>query len=279
MMFRFIGLLFLLPLFVFAKNPLYIITTTGPGSLSDTSIRKISNNIEVEMLQPVIILNIPGADGILAMKKAIELSKTDDVILLGNSSLSYVKLVHQNLEFDPFIEFVPISGLSKSEFGIFVSSVSSITSLKDLINTKNLLVGTASPMSIMSAKAIDIKFSTNSTIVNYKSFAQLVADLSENRLNYITAPIESSIIAGFVSTGKIKQLEHLSKINIPDFGWNAIYVHKNMPKDKVRDITKSFAIVVSNSMLPHFNKSTAELTAIQQNELLLMKQLLNINQN
>ena len=278
-MFRFIGLLFLLPLFVFAKNPLYIITTTGPGSLSDTSIRKISNNIEVEMLQPVIILNIPGADGILAMKKAIELSKTDDVILLGNSSLSYVKLVHQNLEFDPFIEFVPISGLSKSEFGIFVSSVSSITSLKDLINTKNLLVGTDSPMSIMSAKAIDIKFSTNSTIVNYKSFAQLVADLSENRLNYITAPIESSIIAGFVSTGKIKQLENLSKINIPDFGWNAIYVHKNMPKDKVRDITKSFAIVVSNSMLPHFNKSTAELTAIQQNELLLMKQLLNINQN
>lgn len=276
---RFIGLLFLLPLFVFAKNPLYIITTTGPGSLSDTSIRKISNNIEIQMMQPVIILNIPGADGILAMKKAIELSKTDDVILLGNSSLSYVKLVHQNLEFDPFIEFIPINGLSKSEFGLFVSSVSSITSLKDLINTKNLLVGTASPMSIMSAKAIDIKFSTNSTIVNYKSFAQLVTDLSENRLDYITAPIESSIISGFISTGKIKQLEHLSKINIPDFGWNAIYAHKSMQKDKVQYITKSFAIVVSNSMLSHFNKATDELTSIQQNELMLMKQLLNINQN
>lgn len=216
----------------FAALPLHaaaltFVTLTGAGSLSDTALRTVAPALERESGEAVVVLNQPGGGGVVGLRHARNMPHA---VLVGNSSLGHVQLTGAAPDLDPLNDYVPLYGLTRSEFGVFVSAQSAVTSVSDLKGS--LLVGTASPMSVMSAALLDQKLGTSSTVVNYKQFGQALADLAGGRLDYMTGPVNAAAVQGLLQAGRLKQVGTLADLGVADFSWSGFFVHRSTPAEE-----------------------------------------------
>lgn len=270
--------LFLLCLFVLLPahaGGVQFITMTGTGSLADTALRQVAPAIERELGAAVVIQNQPGAGGVLAARQVLDAPADGATILVGNPSLGHMRLTGAAKGFDPIEDFVPLQGLATSEFGVFVPSESPVRSAQDLAQLRDPMVGSASPMSTMSAALMDQRLGMKSTVVGYKQFAQAVADLAGGRLDYMTGPSSASAVQGMLQSGKIRQIDTLRSLGVPDFGWTGFFVHRNTPLSVQRRLSHALQRAVLASSLP--GKLTADgmiLRRIQRSEVPQMEKAL-----
>lgn len=197
--------------FTFADT-LTFITMTGVGSFSDTAIRQVSKSIEQNTGKVVIVKNMPGANGLIALRHFMFYQNDENTLLIGNSAINYLLETNQ-IDTSPVIHI----GLAKTELMVYTNS--DIADLKTLLEIKELRAGSTSPMTDVSIKMFDKQHNTKTLLVNYKQFGQALLDLSEKRIDYLIAPKEVAAVESFKSTGRIKEVLSLGS----DLAWNAIF--------------------------------------------------------
>lgn len=245
--------------FLCNAQPITFITITGAGSSSDTAIRHAAPFIEKETGRSVVILNIPGAEGLLAINRFQ--NGDDSTFLIGNSSLGYLRYT-RNLSIDA----IPLTGLIQPRMGLFVNTNSGASSINDLVKKNNLTAAVTSSMVEVSVKLFDINHHTTSMHVNYKQFGQAVLDLAAGRIDYIIAPVGTASVTGMLEAGKLKQLTDLGT----DFTWSAIYTKSNnqsLHNQIIRGLTRS------NINL--FRANETDITLIERKEQQLFRQANN----
>ena len=170
------------------QRPVRVIVPLPAGTAIDASARLFGDELSHRWKQPVIVENIPGADGILATKEFVR--RTDGHTLLYSFAglITINPLLYKILPYDPAHDLVPIAITSDNFLAIAASKKSKIGSLGDLVKLAKSQPGKlnwAATAGIpyfalagfQKGAQIDIAY------VPYRDFTPAVTDLDEGRID------------------------------------------------------------------------------------------------
>jgi tripartite-type tricarboxylate transporter receptor subunit TctC len=170
------------------QRPVRVIVPLPAGTAIDASARLFGDELSHRWKQPVIVENIPGADGILATKEFVR--RTDGHTLLYSFAglITINPLLYKSLPYDPAHDLVPIAITSDNFLAIAASKKSKIGSLGDLVKLAKSQPGKlnwAATAGIpyfalagfQKGAQIDIAY------VPYRDFTPAVTDLDEGRID------------------------------------------------------------------------------------------------
>ena len=144
----------------FAINPAYsqqsqlihLIVGNGPGSPPDVRFRELAGLMSKSLGQQIIVINKPGAGGILASRE-VERAKPDGHTILALSVNHLIKDIREP-EGAPFLDrFDLVTSISASPLILFINSNLPIKNFKEFVayaraNPKKLSYGTGGPESV-----------------------------------------------------------------------------------------------------------------------------------
>lgn len=151
----------------FPNNPIKLITPYAPGGSADVLARTLANYLSVEIKQPVIVENKPGANTMIAAA-AVARSPADGYTLLlaSNASMVLNPLLYKKLAYNPDKELTLLNILAEAPL-VLVSN--SQTGIKDIESLK--------------AYAKDHSGQINYSSIGLGNPLQLTTELIKSRLN------------------------------------------------------------------------------------------------
>lgn len=201
--------------------PLRAITLTvpyGAGGTTDRVARKFSNLLSVELKQPVVVLNQPGASGTLQLGNLAKAKP--DGYTLGFYSYSTATFTSQLMK-APYRreDFELLGGIGEVSYGVIAPADSHINSIKDMIEqsktSKGIFFGVIGAPNnfpfLQLQKLTGGKFDQ----VTYKSSAESVSATIGKQVD--VALHSPSEYAELVKAGKLKVIASASERRLPWF--------------------------------------------------------------
>lgn len=194
----------------FPTRPIKIIVGFTPGSSIDSASRMFGKKLSDALGQPVIVENVPGASGVIAVKSVQRAPADGHTILTTGMSQAVINpIMMKDLPYDPIRDFVPVSGLTRAMFAITVPGNSPIRSLRDLVATAKmspttLNAGSYSPGYQLYTEWLGDLAKVKFNIVPYKGASAVVTDLLGGRLDFAIADISS--VSMLAKEGRLRLL-------------------------------------------------------------------------
>jgi tripartite-type tricarboxylate transporter receptor subunit TctC len=183
-----------------------VILPNPPGVALDLIARLFAERLGSRWGKPVIMENLPGADGNIAVREFV--SKRDNHTLLYSFAgpITINPLLYDKLPYDPAIDLVPIASTSDNILMIAASAASKVNSLAELEKVararSNKLNWAATPgLPYFAFAGFQKSAGLDMVHVPYRDFNQALADLAEGRIDVVAtgvAPLRS-----YASAGKI----------------------------------------------------------------------------
>jgi tripartite-type tricarboxylate transporter receptor subunit TctC len=118
----------------YPDKTIQMVVSFPPGSGSDGVARIIAAKLGTELGQPVVVLNKPGASGIIGSEYVAKARPDGYTLFLGSaSSLTFNTATFAELPYDPVNDFVPIGMIGKQPFVIAVSPSLPVKSLAEFV--------------------------------------------------------------------------------------------------------------------------------------------------
>ena len=234
---------------------LNLVTTSGPGSLSDTAARYFAPLIEKELNQPVVVHNVPGALGLVGIQHFMKQPANGNYILIAGTQIPYIAKTRPADEFD-FTDLTPLHGLSTAKQQVLVptnSPVKSISDLRSLQKSKGRLLGGSShPSTQSSMELLDEKLGTQTTVVNYKQSSQLATELAAGLIDYTLGAKGNGSTAGFIQSGNLRVVGDIRDLGIEEFSWTAYFVHSSVPDNRKTQLAQALDKVMHSQEAKKF---------------------------
>jgi tripartite-type tricarboxylate transporter receptor subunit TctC len=154
-----------------------LIIPFSPGGSYDTVGRRFATFLENEINDKVIVVNVTGAGGLIAIHK---LNSNSNYIMLTSSSF-YVNVIDNQLDLDQF-KFISI--LAESPLYLGVKKNSGITCSTITHPSKDIFLGTSGPgsMSSVATEIVSSKYK-HITAVPYKGTGQMITDILSGQIS------------------------------------------------------------------------------------------------
>jgi len=200
------------------QRPVHMIVPLPPGTSIDVSARLVAEQLSARWGQPVIVENIPGADGILAAKDFV--GRHDDHTLLYSFAglITINPLLYAKLPYDPARDLVPIATTSDNFLVVAASAKLKIASLADLV--KHAKSGSAKLnwaatsgipyfafAGFLKAVGVDMVY------VPYRDFNPALSDLGEGRIEVASTGLTQ--LLPHVEAGRATLLALLNRTRTP----------------------------------------------------------------
>lgn len=254
----------------YPTQPVKVIVQQGPGGSIDVIARIVAEHLSPALGQPVVILNQPGAGGLVAARTLVG-SPPDGYTLFLAASSVFVSLsvLQSNLNFS-VDDFVPIGFVGEQPFVIAVSDTLGVNSIADLIALSkkrsegiNFAAGTRGGLQHMTAEWFRSRSGANLTMVHYPSTPAALSDLVAGRVPVIVDSLSG--LVGPSTGGHIKmigiaapnapptypQIPTISA-TIPDFnasGWFVLVGPKGTPPEVVQKMGDSLRAALAQPTL------------------------------
>lgn len=261
----------------YPNKPIRIVVPFGPGSTSDATGRVLGLQMQQELGQPMVMDNMPGAEGrlgVMAVKNAPADGYT--MLLATWSNMSVNPILFKNLPYDPFKDFIPVSGTIRTPLGIIVPGSSKIASIQELVADAKARPGKVNVGTFSAAYRLAIEwFSTEAGIklanVPYKSSGQMNTDLIGGQIDAAIDGIPS--VAAQVKSGRVRLLAVTGDARYPDFpnvptmkeagypnysiyGWTTLFVRSDTPEAQVSKIAETMRRVFVTQPVREFAQKT-----------------------
>ncbi|MPZ41769.1 MAG: tripartite tricarboxylate transporter substrate binding protein [Rhizobiales bacterium] len=191
-----------------------VIVPNPPGVALDVSLRLFAEPLSARWKQPVVVENLPGADGIIAAREFVGRRDNDTLLYSFAGLISINPLLHEKLPYDPARDLTPIASTTDNFIAIAVPASSKINSLKELEqlarSRPGKLTWAATPglpyyalASFQKSNGLDM------VQASYRDFSPAFVDLREGRIDALAsgvAPLLSQARAG-----KIKLLAFINR--------------------------------------------------------------------
>lgn len=244
-------------------QPLTFITPTGPGSISDTAIRFFAPLIEREMGRPVVVVNMPGANGLIGARGFLDAPKDGNYVFLGGSPIPYLAATQMGRDF--IDKFEPLHGFATTPQQIMVPASSPVHSIADLValsRKKGSLNGaSAAPSTQISMGLLDKAVGTKTTVVGYKQTTQAATETAGGFVDYTIGGRGNGATAGLVAGGQLRVIGLLRDVGVEEFSWNAIFMHPSAPDEAKKKITAVIEKVLTSPEAEKFQQGRYMLGA------------------
>lgn len=265
----------------YPSRPISMIVPFAAGGTSDVIARVVAEQMSVALGQPVVIENVAGAGGSLAMARAARAAPDGYTIAIGNAGTSAATYtIYPNLTFTPD-SFVSIAMVAKT-FGIVAlrkdfpaktmqEFLAYAKSNPGKINLGHAGVGSSNFLickSFVQAAGIDV------TLVGYRGAAPALTDAIGGQIDGVcdaaasaAQPIIEKLVKGLVvgSTVRLANLPELptsAEAGLPEFeaqGWNGLFAPKGTPPDIIAKLNAAAKTAVESDAV---KKRFADLSTV-----------------
>jgi tripartite-type tricarboxylate transporter receptor subunit TctC len=127
----------------YPTKPVKVVVAFAPGSTSDVAARRVGQPMAVQLGQPVVVENRPGASGGVAAAM-VSTAKPDGYVLLWCNQATHGAnpALHRNLNYDALKDFTPIVRVATSPLVVTVNSALPSRSLPDFVALAKAKPGT-----------------------------------------------------------------------------------------------------------------------------------------
>jgi tripartite-type tricarboxylate transporter receptor subunit TctC len=235
------------------RHTVKIIVPLSVGTAVDVSARLFAEQLSQKWNQPVVVENLPGADGILATSEFV--NRHDDHTLLYSFAglITINPVLYEKLPYDPARDLSPIAISSDNFLAIAVSSRLDIHSLDDLVKlarsrTTRLNWAATAGLPYFAFAGFQKSAGIELVYIPYRDFNPALSDLGEGRIDVaVTAltqmlPYQQSNQLRFVAvinrsrSPLAPEVPTAADVGFPDLTFDAItgfFGWRNMP-DRLR---------------------------------------------
>ncbi len=244
-------------------GPLRIVVGYAPGGASDRAARLMADALSHRLGVPVIVENRTGGGGRVAARFVKSSAAADNVLLLGNPAINVIApLVFDNVGYDPYSDFVPVSQLTRYEFAIAVARSLTATTLSHLLewlktNPAKANVGIPATGSLPHFLALMLGDEAGVRVqaISYRGSTPLITDLIGEQIPVAISALDALLplhvagrlrilaTSGAERSSQAPQIPTLkeSGIDIVAEGWNVLFAPASMPPERVAHLGQAIA--------------------------------------
>jgi tripartite-type tricarboxylate transporter receptor subunit TctC len=240
----------------YPDRPIRMIVPLAAASAVDVAARIVTQKMAENMGQQIVIINQPGASGLIGAEQVAK--ATPDGYTIGgfnDSVMTMVPNLYSNMRWDILKDFEPVSLVATVEWGLIASNQTSYKTVADLIAAAKAAPGTinygsggpGSPQHLaMALFASEAGISL--THVPYKGATQAATDVAGGQIPVAFQGLGT--VAALVRGGQVKLLGVSTEKRLPQFpdvptvsesglpgflfnSWFAILTPAGTPKDIV----------------------------------------------
>ena len=279
----------------FPSKPLRIVVPFGAGGVADLTARAVAQQLSINLGQPVVIDNPPGAGGIVAAELVAKAEPDGHTLLLMSNGTAVSAGLFKTLPFNPRTDFAPVSLLGLFDIAIVVPESSPHKSLAELIgfgraNPGQLNIGTINIGSTQHLAAELLRTQANliAQIIPYNGTPAVINALRGGQIDAaveILGPLKPQIQAkavrllGVMGANRpkdqaqvpvVRELPGLSNFNVSS--WNALAAPGKTPPAIVQRLNAEVAKVLADpamvQRLAGFNVQAQSSSPVQLAQLL-----------
>ena len=245
-------------------NNLRLIVPYHPGGSTDLAARIVANELQTRLGSNVVVENMVGAGGRLAMQNIKRMPADANVLVIANPALITVApLVFKSTGYDPDADFQALSQVSIYEFGVAVGTAVPVREFPHMMawikanpEKANFGVPATGSLPHFFALMVNKATNTNSPVIGYKGSAPLNTDLMGGHVPVAIDTVDTMLplhIAGKIkilgTSGEKRSVPTIptlkeSGFNIAATGWNVIFAKSTMQADKAARIAKEVAAIM-----------------------------------
>ena len=245
-------------------NNLRLIVPYPPGGSTDLAARIVANELQTRLGSNVLVENMVGAGGRLAMQNIKRMPADANVLVIANPALITVApLVFKSTGYDPDADFQALSQVSIYEFGVAVGTAVPVREFPHMMawikanpEKANFGVPATGSLPHFFALMVNKATNTNSPVIGYKGSAPLNTDLMGGHVPVAIDTVDTMLplhLAGKIkilgTSGEKRSVPTIptlkeSGFNIAATGWNVIFAKSSMPADKAARIAKEVAAIM-----------------------------------
>jgi tripartite-type tricarboxylate transporter receptor subunit TctC len=117
----------------FPNHPITLVAPISPGTAIDILARLYADRLTQILGQPVVVLNKPGAGGIVGAEFVAGANADGYTLLFANSGHSILSLLNKNLRFDPIKDFAGVTQVGAAPAIAVVPARLGVADLKEFI--------------------------------------------------------------------------------------------------------------------------------------------------
>lgn len=245
------------------SNTLRIVVPYPPGGGSDRAARVLAEVLQPRLGTPVVVENITGAGGRLAMRQLAS-SADANLLVLANPALMVVApLVYKNNGYDPERDYQPVAQISTYEFAAAVGPGVPVREFGHLMawvraNPDKANFGVPATGSLPHFFSLMVGQAAKAPlqVVGYRGSAPLTTDLMGGHVPVAIDTVDSlqslheagklRILATSGAKPIIKGVPTFREAGLPitATGWNVLYARAGMPAAQVDRLAAEVAAVM-----------------------------------
>jgi tripartite-type tricarboxylate transporter receptor subunit TctC len=223
------------------------------GGPSDLVARIVAERMRVALGQPVIVENVTGAGGTIALTRVFQAAPDGHTLVIGNWATHVGATASYRVSYDIMKDFDPVALLAIAPLWLVGASSIPATDLKGLIAwlkaaPGKAAAGTAGPGSLahLSCVYFQNRTGTRFQLVPYRGGGQAVQDLVAGNI-HLQCGVDASSTVSLVRSGKIRayaimratrwssapDVPTVDEAGLPGFhvgSWNSLWVRHGTPK-------------------------------------------------
>jgi tripartite-type tricarboxylate transporter receptor subunit TctC len=125
----------LMPLMAHAwpSKPIHLVVPFNAGGTIDTVARNLGQKLSINLKQPVIVENKPGAGSLIAAEQVAKALPDGHTVLITTNGLAIASNLYKKVPFDPKKDLLPISELMSTYMTLAVGSKVPVNSFKEFV--------------------------------------------------------------------------------------------------------------------------------------------------
>lgn len=249
-------------------KPIRLIAPFPPGGPADGLTRYLGQKLSERVGQPVVVDNVPGAGGGIAMQRLARAEP--DGYTLGFTHVGTLAInphIYATIGYDPVKDFTPVAGINEYENVLVVNPALPYKSVQDLIDAAKAKPGFITYGSAgngasnhLSGALLASMSGAEFSHVPYKGSAPALVDVMGGTVDFmfdiiITSKqhIESGRLRALATTGRERSAElpdvPVLSETLPGYeviGWGAIAAPSGTPDAIVQKLAKEFETIVAS---------------------------------
>jgi tripartite-type tricarboxylate transporter receptor subunit TctC len=236
----------------YPSRPITMIVPLAAGSSLDVVGRLVAERMGTALGQPIIVENVPGADGSIGVGRVARARPDGYTIEFGFLAANVLNGAYYSLSYDLLGDLAPISPVAAAAFVLYAKASLPAKDLKELIawlranpNKASAGVSTVGYRIVMAL--FQKESGTRFTLVPYRGFPQEMQDLVAGRIDFffdgaIQLPLmraRNMKTYAVTSNARLVQAPDIptfSEMGLPSVSystWLALFAPKNVPKEIV----------------------------------------------
>jgi len=223
----------------YPNKPINLIVPYGAGGSADSRSRQLAQKMSINLKQPIVIDNKPGAGGNIGTEFIAKSAPDGYTFGMGNfAPMAVNKTLFGNLRYDPEADLTPIMLIEKGPLVLVVNPNSPYKSVQDIVTAAKAKPGvlTFSSGGIggshqLSAELFELNAGIEMIHVPYKSGSAALTDLMAGNVDLMFDQMYSAVPN--IKADKIRPLAITSKKRSPLFPNVPSFAEVGYPKVEV----------------------------------------------